>query len=183
MEPLLSPLGALLMSGDLRFQLRNPIFSRAQLMREPLRRFQCVSAVFFGNTGRSVEHLQDRLACFVELIGSVRCRCSFSPRILDGSRAAFLCVGTSRTRTPTRWQVMQRFLSSTRRHGENLKLHPAVLTLRVSPGGVQKAVPCVSGRAARPRKNEMPSRNLDAVYSDTRLVSIANSRAERSPRL
>ena len=53
MEPSLSPLGSFLISGDLRFQLRNPIFGRAQLMREALRRLQRVSAVFFRNTGRS----------------------------------------------------------------------------------------------------------------------------------
>jgi hypothetical protein len=29
------------------------------------------TAVFFRNAGRSVEQLQDRLACFVELIGIV----------------------------------------------------------------------------------------------------------------
>ena len=37
MEPLLGPGRSLLISGDLRFQLRNPIFSRAQLIRELLR--------------------------------------------------------------------------------------------------------------------------------------------------
>jgi hypothetical protein len=86
MEPSLSPLGSFLISSDLRFQLRNPIFGRAQLMREALRRLQRVSAVFFRNTGRSVEHLQDRLACFVELIGAVRCRGSFSPLEWDHIR-------------------------------------------------------------------------------------------------
>ena len=39
-------------------------------MREPLRRLQRVPTVFIRNAGRSVEQLQDRLACFVELIGA-----------------------------------------------------------------------------------------------------------------
>jgi hypothetical protein len=37
MEPLLGPVRSLLISGDLCFQLRNPIFSRAQLIRKFLR--------------------------------------------------------------------------------------------------------------------------------------------------
>ena len=73
MEPLLGALGPVLISSDLCFQLRNPIFGRPQLMRKLLRRLQRVSAVFFRNASRSVQHLQDRLACFVELIGAVRC--------------------------------------------------------------------------------------------------------------
>jgi hypothetical protein len=39
-------------------------------MRELLRRLQRVPTVFIRNPGRSVEQLQDRLACFVELIGA-----------------------------------------------------------------------------------------------------------------
>jgi hypothetical protein len=38
MEPLLSPLGSFLITNHLRFQTRNPIFGRTQLMREFLRR-------------------------------------------------------------------------------------------------------------------------------------------------
>jgi hypothetical protein len=72
MEPLLGSLGSFLISSDLRFQPRDPIFGRVQLMRELLRHLQRLSAVFFRNAGRSVEHLQDRLACFVELIGVIR---------------------------------------------------------------------------------------------------------------
>jgi hypothetical protein len=77
-QPLLSPLGSFLIGGDFGFQLRDPIFGSTQLMREPLRCLQGVSAVFFCSASRSVEQLQDRLACFVELIGTVRCR-SFGP--------------------------------------------------------------------------------------------------------
>jgi hypothetical protein len=69
MEPLLGTLGSFLISGNLRFQLRNPIFGCAQLVRKPLRRLQRVSAVFFRNAGRFVQQLQDCLARFVELIG------------------------------------------------------------------------------------------------------------------
>jgi hypothetical protein len=70
-EPLLGTLGSFLVGGDFRFQLRYPIFSRAKLMRKLLRGLQHVSTVFFRNTGRSLQHLQDRLACFIELIGAV----------------------------------------------------------------------------------------------------------------
>jgi len=38
MEPLLGPVGSFLISSDLCFQLRNPIFRRPQLMRKILRR-------------------------------------------------------------------------------------------------------------------------------------------------
>jgi hypothetical protein len=41
---------------------------RSQLMRKLLSRFQCLSAVSFGNTGCSMKQLQDCLPCFVELI-------------------------------------------------------------------------------------------------------------------
>ena len=71
-QPLFSAFGSFLISIDLRFQLRNPIFRRAQLMRELLRRLHDVSAVFFRNTSRSVEQLQDRLSRLVELIGIVK---------------------------------------------------------------------------------------------------------------
>src|SRR6516165_1427087 len=37
-------------------------------MRKLLSRFQCLSAVSFGNTGCSMKQLQDCLPCFVELI-------------------------------------------------------------------------------------------------------------------
>ena len=83
-QPLLSTLGPFLVGGDFRFQLRQPIFSRAKLMRKLLRRLQRVSAVFFRNADRSVEHLQDRLPCFVELISAVRGRGSFGA-LLTGS--------------------------------------------------------------------------------------------------
>jgi hypothetical protein len=72
MEPLLGPLCSFLISGDLCLQLPDSIFGGMQLIRQLLSRLQCVSAVFFRNTRRSVEHLQDRLACFVELIGALR---------------------------------------------------------------------------------------------------------------
>jgi hypothetical protein len=71
-QPLLGALGSFLVGGDFRFQLRYPIFSRAKLMRKLLRRLHRVSAVLFRNACRSVQHLQDRLACFVELIGAAR---------------------------------------------------------------------------------------------------------------
>jgi hypothetical protein len=66
MEPMLGALDPLLISGDLCFQLRDPIFGCPQLVRQILRRLKRVSAVLFRNASRSVEHLQDRLACFVE---------------------------------------------------------------------------------------------------------------------
>jgi hypothetical protein len=80
MQPLLGALGSFLIGRDFRFQLRYPIFSRAKLTRKLLRRLQRLSAAFFGNTGRPVQHLQNRLACFVELIIAVRRRRPFSPR-------------------------------------------------------------------------------------------------------
>jgi hypothetical protein len=39
-------------------------------MRQLLRRLQRVPTVFIRNAGRPMEQLQDRLACFVELIGT-----------------------------------------------------------------------------------------------------------------
>ena len=38
MQPLLRPVGSLLISGEFRLKLRDPVFSRAQLMRKLLRR-------------------------------------------------------------------------------------------------------------------------------------------------
>jgi hypothetical protein len=72
MEPLLGALCSFLISGDLCLQLPDSIFGGMQLIRQLLSRLQCVSAVFFRNTGRSVQHLQDRLTCFVELISVLR---------------------------------------------------------------------------------------------------------------
>jgi hypothetical protein len=81
MEPLLGPVGSFLTSGKLRFQLRDPIFGRVQLMRKLLSHVERTLAVFFGNASRSVEHLQDRLTRLVELIGPVRRVAAGSPRI------------------------------------------------------------------------------------------------------
>jgi hypothetical protein len=53
MEPLLGPLCSFLISGDLCLQLPDSIFGGMQLIRQLLSRLQCVSAVFFRNTGRS----------------------------------------------------------------------------------------------------------------------------------
>jgi hypothetical protein len=50
------PAGSFLISSDLCF-----VFSCAQLMPKLLRRLQRASAVFFRNSSRSVEHLQDRV--------------------------------------------------------------------------------------------------------------------------
>jgi hypothetical protein len=88
MEPLLRTLGSFLISGNLRFQLRNPIFGCAQLMRELLRRLQSVSTVLFRNAGRFVQQLQDRLARFVELIGIARCGAFGSAREWNDIRHA-----------------------------------------------------------------------------------------------
>ena len=80
MEPLLGPLGSLLVGGDFRFQFRYPIFSPAKLMRKLLRSLQRISAVLFRDARCPVQHLQYCLACFVELISAVRRRGSCSPR-------------------------------------------------------------------------------------------------------
>jgi hypothetical protein len=81
MEPLLGPVGSFLTSGKLRFQLRDPIFGRVQLMRKLLRYVERTFAVFFGNASRSVEQLQDRLTRLVELIGPIRRAAAGSLRI------------------------------------------------------------------------------------------------------
>ena len=86
MKPLLRSVGSLLISGDVCFQLGDPIFGCAQLMRKFLSRLQCGSAVFFRNAGRSVEQLQNRLACFVELIGNVNRRAFRTLRKRDHMR-------------------------------------------------------------------------------------------------
>jgi hypothetical protein len=80
MEPLLGPVGSFLTSCKLRFQLRDPIFGRVQLMRKLLRYVERTFAVFFGNASRSVEQLQDRLTRLVELIGPIRRAAAGSPR-------------------------------------------------------------------------------------------------------
>src|SRR5215813_704986 len=49
-------------------------------MRKLLRGIECVSAVFFRNASRSVEQLQNRLPCFVELIDSIGCGAFGTPR-------------------------------------------------------------------------------------------------------
>jgi hypothetical protein len=72
MEPLLGPVGSFLTRGKLRFQLRDPIFGRVQLMRKLPRNVERISAVFIRNARRSMEHLQDRLTRIVELIGPTR---------------------------------------------------------------------------------------------------------------
>jgi hypothetical protein len=72
-EPLLRTLGAVAVRLDIRLQLRNPIFGRAQLMRHPLCRLQRVSAIFLGYVSGFVEQLQDRSARSVELISLARC--------------------------------------------------------------------------------------------------------------
>jgi hypothetical protein len=84
-EPLLGPLRSLLISSDLCFQLSNPIFSRAQLIRKFLRHTKRVSAVFVGDAGRSLHQLQDCAAGRVELVTAV-CRAFFSPRKRDHIR-------------------------------------------------------------------------------------------------
>jgi hypothetical protein len=99
-QPLLGTLGSFLIGSDFRFQLRYPIFSRAKLMRKLLRRLDRVSAVFFRDTCRSVEHLQDRLACFVELIGAIR-RGPFSPRKRNHFRLGIIPTGLTVHRSPS----------------------------------------------------------------------------------
>jgi hypothetical protein len=81
MEPLLGPVGSFLTSGKLRFQLRDPIFGRVQLMRKLLSHVERTLAVFFGNASRSVEQLKNRLTRLVELIGPSRRVATGSPRI------------------------------------------------------------------------------------------------------
>jgi len=73
MEPLLSPLGSLLMSGKFCFQLSNPILGSAQLIRKLLSHAECVSAVFVGNSCGPLNQLQNSLTCLVELIAPARC--------------------------------------------------------------------------------------------------------------
>jgi hypothetical protein len=51
-QPLLGSFGSLPIGLRFSFQLRNPILSRAQLMRKLLSHFQRVSAVVFGSVGR-----------------------------------------------------------------------------------------------------------------------------------
>jgi hypothetical protein len=80
MKPLLGPVGFFLTSGELRLQLRDPIFGRVQLMRKLLSYVERTLAVFFGNASRSVEQLQDRLTRLVELIGPIRRVAAGSPR-------------------------------------------------------------------------------------------------------
>jgi hypothetical protein len=48
MEPLLSALGLLPIRRDFGLKLGNPIFGRAKLVRKPLRRVDCMSAVLLG---------------------------------------------------------------------------------------------------------------------------------------
>ena len=54
MEPLLGTLGSFLISGNLRFQLRNPIFGCAQLIGKLLSHVQRATAVLFSNAGSLV---------------------------------------------------------------------------------------------------------------------------------
>ena len=79
MEPLLSPLGSLLMSGKFCFQLSNPILGSAQLIRKLLSHAECVSAVFVGNSCGPLNQLQNSLTCLVELIAPARCGVSGRP--------------------------------------------------------------------------------------------------------
>ena len=66
MEPLLGAVSSFLISSELCFQLRDPIFGGTQPMRKPLRCVQCVSAVLFSEACGSLHQLQNRLPCFVD---------------------------------------------------------------------------------------------------------------------
>ena len=71
-QPLLGSISPISVCVDFSLQFRDPLFSRAQLLRKLLSHFQRVSAVVFGNASSFMEQLQDRLSRLVELVGIVR---------------------------------------------------------------------------------------------------------------
>jgi hypothetical protein len=83
MEPLLGPISSFLISSEFFFQVRDPIFGGAQLMRKLLRHIQRVSAVFLGDTSRLFDQLQNRMAGLIELIRIIRPGAFRSPRKWD----------------------------------------------------------------------------------------------------
>jgi predicted membrane protein len=70
-KPLLGALGLHPICFHLGLELRNPIFGRAKLVRKPLRRIYCMSAVLLGNIGSFVEKMENRLTGLVELCAVV----------------------------------------------------------------------------------------------------------------
>jgi len=67
-QPLLGALRLLPVCLDLGLELCNAILGSSKLMRKPLRRIDCVSAVLLGDISSFVQKLQDRLTGFIELI-------------------------------------------------------------------------------------------------------------------
>jgi hypothetical protein len=59
MEPLLSPFGSLLISGDFCLQRGDTVFGHAQLIRKLLSHAQRMSAVFVSNASSSLDQLQN----------------------------------------------------------------------------------------------------------------------------
>ena len=67
MEPLLCALGSLPVRRHFGLKLGNPIFGRPKLVRKPLRRIDCMSAVLLSDIRSFIEELKDRLTGFVDL--------------------------------------------------------------------------------------------------------------------
>ena len=67
MEPLLCALGSLPVRRHFGLKLGNPIFGRPKLVRKPLRRIDCMSAVLLSDIRSFIQELKDRLAGFVDL--------------------------------------------------------------------------------------------------------------------
>jgi hypothetical protein len=78
-QPLLCTLSLLPICIDLGFELGNPLFGYAKLMRQSLCCIKRLPAVLLGDVGSLVEELEDRLARLIEL------------SIWLGPRSASLC--------------------------------------------------------------------------------------------
>ena len=66
MEPLLCALGSLPVRHHFGLKLGNPIFGRPKLVRKPLRRIDCMSAVLLSDIRSFIQELKDRLTGFVD---------------------------------------------------------------------------------------------------------------------
>jgi hypothetical protein len=66
-KPLLGALCLLPVCFNLGVKLCDPILGSSKLVRKPLRRVDCVSAILLGNIGSFVQKLKDRLTGFVKL--------------------------------------------------------------------------------------------------------------------
>jgi hypothetical protein len=66
-KPLLGALSLLAVRFHLSLELRNAILGCSKLVRKPLRRIDCMSAVLLGDISSFAQKLQDCLTGFVEL--------------------------------------------------------------------------------------------------------------------